>query len=128
MSVASFELPVSAGHRLSPALVNGQRVTIECPSWCITDHVAENERHLEDVAHKGAPADLIIPGVVPELQMLAYARLGTYPFGDGGQPFVVVGNDSEAVAELTPEQAGVFADRLERLAAMVRAYARSICV
>jgi len=123
MSVAVSEGVVVPAPRLSPALVNGQRIMIECPGWCVTDHVVENERHLEDVAHRGAPVDLMVPGVVPEL--LAYVRLGAYPFDEGGRPFVVVGNDSEAVAELTPGQAGVFAERLERLAAAVRDQARS---
>lgn len=124
MTLSSSAVPVSTG-RLSPALVNGQRVTVECPNWCVTDHVAENERHLEDVAHRGAPADLVVPGGEPELQLLAFARLGAYSFGEDGRPFVVVGNDSEAVAELTAEQAEVFADRLERFAASVRSQART---
>jgi hypothetical protein len=105
--------------------VNGRRIVIECQDWCVTDHVAENERHLEDVAHRGAPVDLVLPGVESELQLLAYARLGEYPFGDGGRPFVVIGDSSGPVAELTPEQAEAFADRLERFAASVRAHARS---
>lgn len=117
--------PVSLDPRIVPALVNGQRVYIECQSWCVTDHVAENERHLEDVAHSGALADLVVPGGEPGYRLLAHARLGADLFAPTPKeqaPFVVIDDGSEAF-HLSPGEADVFADGLVAFAEKVRALA-----
>jgi hypothetical protein len=112
--------------RLVPALVNGQQVYIPCPtSWCVTDHVAENERHLEDIAHCGALTDLVVPGE-PGYRLLAHARLGADLFAPESEqqaPFVVIDDRSE-MFHLSPDEADVFADRLTAFAEQVRALAR----
>ncbi|WP_432190179.1 DUF6907 domain-containing protein [Streptomyces sp. Tue6028] len=99
---------------------------VECPTWCSTDHVAENVRLLEDLSHSGEAADLAIPGG-PGYRLLAHARLGLDPFTEDvseRQPYVLVDNQSEPFV-LRPVEAEVFADRLEVFAARVRALARS---
>ena len=107
--------------RLRPALIDGRRVHLDCPLWCVDDHVAENERHLEDVTHSGAMTDLVVPGG-PGYRLLAHARLGSDPFAstpaDRG-PYVVVDDQSEPFI-LSPAEALVLADRLESFAARVR--------
>jgi hypothetical protein len=133
MTLATPESPVavqpavSPALRIVPALVNGNRVHIECRDWCTTDHVAENERHLEDIAHAGALADLVVPGGEPGYRLLAHARLGADPFAPEAQdraPFVVIDDGSEGF-HLTPPQAAQFADRLEAFAEQIRDLART---
>lgn len=118
--------PISPAPRIVPALVNGRPVYIECRPWCTTDHVAENERHLEDVAHSGALTDLVVPGGEPGYRLLAHARLGADLFAPEPEeqvPFVVIDDGSEGF-HLTPAEAGVFAERLMAFAGEVRALAR----
>jgi len=131
-STATALAPPSAGPassvtpRIVPALVNGNRVHIECLPWCTTDHVAENERHLEDVAHAGALTDLVVPGGEPGYRLLAHARVGADLFAPEVQdraPFVVIDDGSEGF-HLAPTEAEVFADRLMAFAEQVRALAR----
>ncbi|MFJ6846426.1 DUF6907 domain-containing protein [Streptomyces griseoluteus] len=55
---APHQLPaVKPGYRMVPALVGkeGQEVTawVECPDWCVTDHVADRATFLEDLNHSG---------------------------------------------------------------------------
>ncbi|MFF2475114.1 DUF6907 domain-containing protein [Streptomyces sp. NPDC058066] len=100
--------------------MNGRQIFIECPSWCVTDHVAANERHLEDIEHAGEMTDLVIPGG-PGYRLLAHARLGWNPYGDDADrgPYVVVDDASEPFV-VTPAEASVFADWLEAFAAQLR--------
>ena len=126
-AVATSAPAASVTPRLSPALVNGNRIHIECKEWCVTDHVAENERHLEDVAHAGALTDLVVPGGEPGYRLLAHARLGADLFAPEAQdraPFVVIDDGSEGF-HLTPKQAGQFADSLVVFAEEIRALARA---
>lgn len=119
--------PAEAALRLVPALVHGQRVYVECPSWCVSDHVAENERHLEDIAHAGPMADLVVPGGGPGYQLLVHARLGAdlfAPRADDRATFVVIDDGAEGF-QLTPQEADVFADRLLAFAMSVRALGRA---
>jgi hypothetical protein len=114
--------------RIVPALVNGRQVFIECPSWCVTDHVMEDERHLEDIEHSGEMTDLVIPGG-PGYRLLAHARLGFDPYGDDASrgPYVVVDAASEPFV-VSPADAAVFAGRLDAFAERVRSLARSAVV
>ncbi|WP_405888826.1 hypothetical protein OG762_36730 [Streptomyces sp. NBC_01136] len=119
---------VSPAPRIVPALVNGQQVYIPCATWCITDHVAENERRLEDVAHVGPSSDLVVPGGEPGYRLLADARLGADLFApvlEERAPFVVIDDGSEGF-HLTPQQAWQFVERLTAFAEQVRALAASI--
>jgi hypothetical protein len=119
--------PADPALRLVPALVHGQRVYVECPSWCESDHVAENERHLEDIAHAGAMTDLVVPGDGPGYQLLVHARLGADLFAprvEDRVPFVIIDDGAEGF-QLTPREADVFADRLLAFAMSVRALGRA---
>ncbi|MEV6547962.1 hypothetical protein AB0M57_04540 [Streptomyces sp. NPDC051597] len=123
-ALAQPSLPL--GVRLVPALIHGQRVHLECPIWCVTDHVAENERHLEDVAHAGPLTDLAVPGGDPFYRLLAHARLGLdnyAPRPEDRVPVVVIDDGSEG-HHLSPGEADEFADRLIAFAVTVRALAR----
>ncbi|WP_428956178.1 DUF6907 domain-containing protein [Streptomyces sp. cg35] len=114
-----------AAPRLRPALVNGQRVHLECPAWCTADHMIESVRFLEDLEHAGEMTDLVIPGG-PGYRLLAHARLGSDPFGDDAatrSPYVVVDDGSEPFV-MSPAEAAVFADRLEVFAQQVRGLGR----
>ncbi|MFE4857329.1 DUF6907 domain-containing protein [Streptomyces sp. NPDC056670] len=120
--------PAGSAGRLSPALIHGQPVWLPCESWCITDHIAENEGFLEDVSHSGAMVDLVVPGGEPSYRLLAHARLSVDPFApreEDRAPFVVIDDGSEDF-RLSPGQADVFADRLEAFARRMRALGRTI--
>lgn len=112
--------------RIVPAMVNGQQIHIPCPSWCVTDHVAENERHLEDIAHCGALTDLVVPGGEPALRLLGHVRLGADLFAPEPEErrTVVVFDDRSEMFHLLPDEADVFADGLVAFAEKVRALAR----
>ncbi|MCX5336911.1 hypothetical protein [Streptomyces sp. NBC_00140] len=111
-----------AAPRIRPALVNGLQIFIECPEWCTDDHVAENERHLEDICHGGRMADLMLPGPSGELDLMAFARLSQETCGSEEQrrPRVTV-DDRAAGAYLLPDEADVFADGLVSFAEQIRA-------
>ncbi|MFE4671078.1 DUF6907 domain-containing protein [Streptomyces sp. NPDC056723] len=112
--------------RIVPASVNGRQVFIECPSWCVTDHVAENERYLEDVEHSGELFDLVIPGDSSGYRLLAHARLGADLFAPDPadrQPVVVV-DDGAKEHRLTPAEALQHADRLIAHGEQMRELAR----
>ncbi|MEU1071892.1 MULTISPECIES: hypothetical protein [unclassified Streptomyces] len=118
---------LSPGVRLVPALVHGQRVWLECESWCVLDHVAENERHLEDVAHAGPMTDLVVPGGEPDYRLLAHACLWSDNFAPRPEdrvPVVVIDDGSEG-HHLSPGEAEEFADRLIAFAVAVRALGRA---
>jgi hypothetical protein len=120
--------PAEPAARLAPALVHGQLIYLQCPDWCVSDHVAENERHFEDIAHASAMTDLVVPGGDPSYRLLAHARIGSDPFGPRPEergPFVVVDDGSEG-HHLTSAEAEVFADRLVAFAGQVRALGRTI--
>lgn len=108
--------------RIVPALVNGQRIFVECPTWCSMDHVAENERHLEDLYHGGNFSDLKLRRSSGELELLMFARLGLDPYSpdpDRRMPFIVIDDGSDC-ADLTPVQAEEFADSLVAFASKIR--------
>ncbi|MCT9092889.1 hypothetical protein N4G70_29050 [Streptomyces sp. ASQP_92] len=120
--------PAGPAARLSPALIHGQPVWVQCPVWCVADHVAENEGFLEDVAHSGAMVDLVVPGGEPSYRLLVHARLGSDPFGPRPEergPFVVIDDGSEG-HHLSAVEAEEFAVRLVAFAEQVRARARLI--
>lgn len=123
-AAAALEVPTP---RLSPALIKGVKILIECREWCTVDHVAANENHVEDVWHAGEYADLNVPRMTGTPELLAFARLGVDEQSDepGMQkPFVFV-DDGNAGFYMTPEQASEFADSLGVFAAQVRAMAKT---
>lgn len=116
---------VTPGFR--PALVNGQRIFLQCPAWCIEDHVAENARHLEDVCHSSAAVDLMSPRDNGPARLLAYARVisGDYGSDEDRRPQVTVDFDDIHGMYLHARDADEFADNLITFALEVRALART---
>jgi hypothetical protein len=116
--------------RIVPALIDGQRVFLECPPWCVIDHVKDNQRYIVDVWHSGEFADLEAPRLKSTPSLLAYARLGIDPFSEDAdmrRPFIFVedGNTAEG-SYLNAELAEKFADNLAAFAEKVRAMGRSL--
>jgi hypothetical protein len=110
-----------------PAVVCGTRIFIECPSWCTVDHVESAEGHIEDVWHGGDYVDLSVPRIGRDSELLAFARIGIDPVSSDPakrSAFVFVDDGGEGY-EMSPDQADVFADDLERFASQIRAMART---
>lgn len=117
-----------ASARLVPALVNGQRIFIECPDdWCTEDHIAENEQRIEDISHGGPIADLMLPLADGSVELLAFARLAAAPYGDSDwrKPSVTVEAADAPGMHMRPEMVEQFADNLEAFAAQLRTMART---
>lgn len=122
--------PASAGPetRIVPALIDSQRVFLECPIWCTIDHVRENQKFLVDVWHSGNFADLEAPRSSGIPDLLAYARLGIDPFSSDEtmrRPFLFVEDGSSAKGSyLDADNAEKFADNLVAFAEKIRAMGR----
>mgnify|MGYP001558674090 CR=1 FL=1 len=115
--------------RLRPALVNGQRIHVECASWCTEDHIAENARHLEDVCHSSVAVDLMSPRDNGPAKLLAYARVIS---GDSGsmedRPQVTVDFDDIHGMYLQVQDVEELADNLIAFAQRIRSLGRVIAV
>lgn len=124
VAVASTDAPIP---RITPALVNGQRIFLECPVWCTEDHVAANERFLEDVCHSSAAVDLMSPRQDGPAKLLAYARVIAGHSGSvEDRPQVTVDFDDIQGMYLQAQDADEFADSLIVFAQRVRTMARTI--
>ncbi|MBT2477619.1 hypothetical protein [Streptomyces sp. ISL-94] len=113
--------------RLAPAVVRGQQILIQCPSWCTIDHVAHAEGFLEDVWHCGDYADLMAPRMGKDPELALFARLGIDPYASEParrKPFVTVDDGGEGYY-MTPDMADEFAENLTAFAEKIRAMARS---
>lgn len=113
--------------RIVPAVVGGNRIYVECPSFCTVDHVASPEGHIEDVWHGGDYAHLNVPRLGKSPDLLAFARLGIDPASSDPAKrtaFVFVDDGGEGY-EMSPAQADTFADNLERFAAEIRGMAHT---
>ncbi|MFI6468750.1 DUF6907 domain-containing protein [Streptomyces sp. NPDC050516] len=121
--------PHPAGRRIVPALIDCAPIYVDCPSWCVMDHVAENEGALEDLYHSSDMADLYVASPSPNgPQLVLHVRLNEDPFlirreGRGRNIVVDTGNDPFM---LDARQAAEFADDLVALAAQVRAMSRTL--
>lgn len=116
--------------QIVPALVDGQTVYLECPTWCMIDHVHDSQKFLEDIWHSGTFADLEAPRRNGSPSVIAYARLGLDPFSrdeEMRRPFIFVedGGSSEG-SYMEAEHAEQFADNLEAFAAKIRAMAAAM--
>lgn len=109
--------------RLRPALVNGQRIHVSCDSWCVTDHVSENERYLVDVTHQGAAVDLLVPREDGSVQLLATARILASDSGTAEERRPMVAVDFEDVQSLylSPAETAAAADRVAAFESRLRA-------
>lgn len=120
----------AADTRIVPAMIDGQRVFIECPTWCTIDHVRENQKFIVDVWHSGEFADLEAPRRNGTPDLLAYARLGIDPFSNDAamrRPFLFVEDGSSAEGSyLDAEHADTFADNLVAFAEKIRTMGRAL--
>ncbi|MEV8523177.1 hypothetical protein AB0451_03315 [Streptomyces sp. NPDC052000] len=127
-------VPVSAqpaAPRLVPARVADKPIWLECADWCVLNHVAENNRFLEDVYHSGEMVDLEAPRFNGDPVLLAFVRLGLDSFGSDPElrtPFLVLeeGAGTGEGVYMRPEQAEEFANGLVAFAGQVLAMARTI--
>lgn len=117
-------------HHVVPALIDGQTVYLECPTWCTIDHVRENQKFLEDIWHTGPFADLEMPRRNGAPSLLAYARLGIDPFSrdeEMRRPFIFVEDGDTAVGSyMEAEHAEQFADNLVAFAEKIREMGRAL--
>lgn len=121
---------VKPGHRLVPALIGrstepGTVVYIECPSWCIVDHVAEKTAFLEDINHQGERAAMdFAPSRGDHVPVEVY--LSQWPgAGRNDGPTLAVDLDYE-VANYGRTAALALADQLVAFAENVRRLAQAL--
>jgi len=116
--------------RIVPAMIDGQRVFLECPTWCVIDHIRENQRFIEDVWHSGEFADLEAPRRNGTPSLLAYARLGIDPFSRDDamrRPFLFIEDGSSAEGSyMEADHAEQFADNLVAFAEKIRTMGRAL--
>jgi hypothetical protein len=121
--------PLTDRH-IVPALVDGQTVYLECPTWCTIDHVRDNQKFLVDVWHSGPFTDLEAPRRDSTPMLLAYARLGIDPFSEDEtmrRPFIFVEDGGSAEGSyMDAEHAEQFADNLAAFAEQIRSMARAM--
>lgn len=114
--------------RFAPALVRGQQIWIQCPSFCTVDHVADATGHIEDIWHASDHADLIAPtmGQAPELMAFAKIEMDVYSSIPAQRvPFITVADSSPDGYAMTPADALLFADNLVAFAEKIRSMART---
>lgn len=116
--------------RIVPALVDGQAVYLPCPSWCVIDHVKENQKFLVDVWHSGPFVDLETPRRDGTPMFMACARLGIDPFSSDEamrRPFLFVEDGASAEGSyMDVENAEEFADNLVAFAEQIRSMGRTL--
>lgn len=125
---------VKPGHRLVPAKIGRTNDTsviayVECPLFCIDDHVDEPVRNIEDIVHRGDTASVLVPtfgyGAYP-IQM--HATVEADPSADDplrAAHITVQDAGGSAYSHLTPEMAERLADEAVKFAAQLRNQART---
>lgn len=126
---------IKPGHRLVPAKVGRSEdssvvVYIECPNWCVEDHVVESVRDAEDVMHRGGNASLYVPtfgyGAYP-VQM--HASVECDPASNDPQfraaHVTVVDAGGNNYCHLTPDMSEHVADEMIGFASELRQQART---
>lgn len=74
------ETAASVTTRLVPARVDGSEIHVSCPTFCSTDHVADNPRQVVDIYHFSDYVGLEMPRLDEAPALLAFARIGMDPF------------------------------------------------
>ncbi|MBV2357821.1 hypothetical protein KUM39_26275 [Streptomyces sp. J2-1] len=127
---------IKPGCRLVPATIGRDRnsttvVYIECPNWCIHDHLAERESNVEDIRHYGEMGGVeVLTFLDDDFSYSSWgARLEVDPAaGDARlrEAHILVNEESSPEeARLTPDMAETLADELIGLASHLRHLARS---
>lgn len=133
-NVATFPA-IKPGHRLVPAKIGRTNETsviayVECPLFCIDDHVDEPVRNIEDIVHRGDTASVLVPtfgyGAYP-IQM--HATIESDPTATDLQfraaHITVQDASGSSYSHLTPEMADRLADEAVKFAAQLREQART---
>lgn len=117
---------VPAAPRTATVVIRGQRVTVECPNWCVRLH-GETLAGLDDLLHEGEPHAVGVPtldGISPAM----VTRVSWWPFArdvEDRAPYLAVsladGGDGADLAQRSVVEQ--LADDLERHAARLRALA-----
>jgi hypothetical protein len=126
---------IKPGHRLVPAKVGRTNDTsviayVECPIFCVEDHVDEPVRNIEDIVHRGDTASVLVPtfgyGAYP-IQM--HATVESDPTATDPQfraAYITVQDaGGSAYSYLTPEMADRLADEAVKFAAQLREQSRT---
>lgn len=122
---------VRPGFRLVPALIGrstdpGVTTWVECPEFCIVDHVEDRATFVEDVSHHGAPATLAVTTLHPARVPLEVSLSYWPALGEGNeQPKLAVDLDTE-VEVYGRTAAMALADQLVAFAADVRRLAEAL--
>jgi hypothetical protein len=103
---------------------------VECPIFCIEDHVDEPVRNIEDIVHRGDTVSVLVPtfgyGAYP-IQM--HATVESDPVAADGQfraaHITVQDAGGSEYSHLTPEMAERLADEAVAFAAKIREAART---
>lgn len=120
-------IPSPSGERLVPASVRGRIVHVSCPDWCVVDHAAADEHHLEDVSHLGEQLSMTAPVGLTGSEDVLVAHVSQWPFSGETHPYLALdATGCGEFSELTKVQALAFADQLVAHAAQLRALAASI--
>lgn len=126
---------IKPGHRLVPAKIGSTNDTsviayVECPLFCIDDHVDEPVRNIEDIVHRGDTASLLVPtfgyGAYP-IQMHATVESDPTAMDPQFRDAHITVQDAggSSYSHLTPEMAERLADEAVKFAAQLRNQART---
>lgn len=117
------------GHRLVPALIGNRKFSqvaqVECPSWCVENHLA-SPTAFEDITHTSASENVGISSFLkPNGDLLMYAMLQADPASsDPRLRKAHIGIETDGLPDVhTPEMAEQFADDLIRFALQLRGLA-----
>ncbi|MFF9861104.1 DUF6907 domain-containing protein [Streptomyces tendae] len=137
-SLAQQAIETKPGHRLVPAAIErGEHRTtvyIECPVWCVEEHVDEPVSNVEDILHRsgcGVEDVLYVPsfGDAPfPILLAAYVEsdpVATNPLMKAAH-VAVEDPHSASLAYLTPEMAEKLADDVIGFASNLRHLARTV--
>lgn len=123
------------GHHLAPLTIGtpgaAQRIVyVECPDWCVTDHMAESVDFVQDVTHTGADFTALVYSFISDGLPICTlsAALGVDPMSTDPalrDAHIIVSDEGSVDAYLTPEMADQAADDLAQLAAKLRETART---
>lgn len=126
---------IAPGHHLAPVAIGypgaeQKIVYVQCPDFCVTNHVASWVHFIEDVDHTGEEFAVHVPSFLNEAAS-AYtlsATIGCDPMSSDAQmrdAHVVIGDEGSVDSYLTPDMADATADDLEKLVAKLRGLART---
>lgn len=134
-NVATFPA-IKPGYRLAPVAIGSpdgpQRIAyLECPTFCVIDHLNEPVTFLEDVSHSGVNHTAYIYSflgdALPTYTLSAGVSIDPMSSDPALQAaHIVVSDEGSADAYLTAEMADSAAVELEMVAAKLREAARTV--